>query len=503
MKTLRAFLVLVGFVFVFSIFSSIAFAGATDPAWDENTTNTTSGSTYVAGRIYNFGINWTNSSFGAPVIDNVTFETNMTTGSTTLVNITKNNTANYTTFSNDTNGVWNISFTQEQLAGAGVYVFRWYANDTSNVWNKTDQWVYNISQGITNVTLFLDGTQGNKSYLRGASANISVVANTSYTVTVNLTTDFTSTYNASNSSQLDNATILTYAAGTNYNITGFFGGDTNYTSALQTYWLNITTTGNGGSCSAAIQCVGGYCVHNLCRSASTYCGDTYCDSGESCSSCSGDCGTCYLPPAVSSASPGEANVIISSIQPAVTKIIDTSSADVSINEIEVTTTERVLNVIIQMEESDQKPSAVATEATGSVYKYIDITATNLEDDNIEEGKLRFKVEQSWISDNSIDSATITLNRYSDAAWAELATSLLREDTEYVYYEAVTPGFSYFAISGETVVPTTTTTTTVPTTTTTSVGIPIGETGTWQMLAIVAIIVVVLVFVLYKKGIIKF
>jgi len=49
---------------------------------------------------------------------------------------------------------------------------------------------------------------------------------------------------------------------------------------------------NGESCSDDNECQSDYCVHGTCRSSSTYCGDDYCDSGESCSSCSSDCGSC-------------------------------------------------------------------------------------------------------------------------------------------------------------------------------------------------------------------
>ena len=49
---------------------------------------------------------------------------------------------------------------------------------------------------------------------------------------------------------------------------------------------------DGGSCSNALECIGGYCVHGTCRSQNTYCGDTHCDSGETCSSCNLDC-DCY------------------------------------------------------------------------------------------------------------------------------------------------------------------------------------------------------------------
>lgn len=53
-----------------------------------------------------------------------------------------------------------------------------------------------------------------------------------------------------------------------------------------------TKKSNGESCSATSECSGGYCVWSKCRSSGTYCGDSYCDSGESCSSCSSDCNAC-------------------------------------------------------------------------------------------------------------------------------------------------------------------------------------------------------------------
>lgn len=46
---------------------------------------------------------------------------------------------------------------------------------------------------------------------------------------------------------------------------------------------------DGQSCSSGSQCYGGYCVHGICRSSSTHCGDNYCDNGESYESCSADC----------------------------------------------------------------------------------------------------------------------------------------------------------------------------------------------------------------------
>jgi len=48
----------------------------------------------------------------------------------------------------------------------------------------------------------------------------------------------------------------------------------------------------GESCDYNSDCESGYCVHNICRSSLTYCGDGYCDTGETCSNCELDCGKC-------------------------------------------------------------------------------------------------------------------------------------------------------------------------------------------------------------------
>jgi len=55
---------------------------------------------------------------------------------------------------------------------------------------------------------------------------------------------------------------------------------------------SFTDAATCSSCTANSQCTSGYCVHSTCRAGPTYCGDSYCDSPETCSSCSSDCGAC-------------------------------------------------------------------------------------------------------------------------------------------------------------------------------------------------------------------
>jgi hypothetical protein len=75
---------------------------------------------------------------------------------------------------------------------------------------------------------------------------------------------------------------------------------------------------------------------------------------------------------------------------------------------------------------------------------------NIEDEQIKESKIKFKVEKKWLSDNNINKLTVKLNRYNNG-WNNLTTKMLSDDDNYVYYESESPGFSLFAITGDIVV----------------------------------------------------
>jgi PGF-pre-PGF domain-containing protein len=92
-------------------------------------------------------------------------------------------------------------------------------------------------------------------------------------------------------------------------------------------------------------------------------------------------------------------------------------------------------------------SAEIPEPSGIGYIYLDVEVENAGDAKIE-GRIEFKVANSWIADNSIDEATVTLSRYEGGGWKTLPTSKVGEDNATVYFEAQTPGFSTFAITGE-------------------------------------------------------
>lgn len=95
-------------------------------------------------------------------------------------------------------------------------------------------------------------------------------------------------------------------------------------------------------------------------------------------------------------------------------------------------------------------SIVEEPAPGTVYKNLNIWVGNSgfsSSDNLENARINFRVNGTWLSENRISETTMTLYRYSDDTWNALPTNLTGEDQNYFYFSSETPGFSPFAIAG--------------------------------------------------------
>jgi len=60
---------------------------------------------------------------------------------------------------------------------------------------------------------------------------------------------------------------------------------------VQGMTLYFNKTPNSEPCYYNLGCTSNFCVHNVCRASSTFCGDGFCDSGETNATCSADCPT--------------------------------------------------------------------------------------------------------------------------------------------------------------------------------------------------------------------
>lgn len=86
-----------------------------------------------------------------------------------------------------------------------------------------------------------------------------------------------------------------------------------------------------------------------------------------------------------------------------------------------------------------------------VYKNLNIWVGNLgwaNPENIASPTINFFVEKSWVTENNIDESTIRLNRYNEGEWNPLDTEKMGEDEDNLYFDAQTPEYSPFAITGK-------------------------------------------------------
>ena len=147
-----------------------------------------------------------------------------------------------------------------------------------------------------------------------------------------------------------------------------------------------------------------------------------------------------------------------------TTVAITKSDTLKIDLIEIEVKNEVKNVEVTVKESSKPAEAtiVISSDQGKIYKYLEITTTISKTD-IAKVKVRFKVEKSWVSSNSIDPNTIALNKLVNTTWEKLATKKISEDTINIFYEAEMSSLSIFAVTGQisTALITTTTTTTLP------------------------------------------
>ena len=78
------------------------------------------------------------------------------------------------------------------------------------------------------------------------------------------------------------------------------------------------------------------------------------------------------------------------------------------------------------------------------YRQIEPIAVN--PGALSRGIITFRVTRRWLASNDVTPAQVTMLRNHDGTWSELPTTYLRNEGNYYYFAAMTPGFSCFAVA---------------------------------------------------------
>ena len=115
-----------------------------------------------------------------------------------------------------------------------------------------------------------------------------------------------------------------------------------------------------------------------------------------------------------------------------------------IEEIAVTGKENENDIAIRVEALKGLSKSVSVAPQGTVYRHLNIIAGTAK---IKEAVIKFKVENSWLADNSLAGGEVKLLRWDGSKWNQLETSEKNKNDKFTFYEAKTAGFSSFAITG--------------------------------------------------------
>jgi len=102
------------------------------------------------------------------------------------------------------------------------------------------------------------------------------------------------------------------------------------------------------------------------------------------------------------------------------------------------------DVIINIEEFSKRPKSVKG-LNKRTYKYLDISP---EDDDLEfsSAVISFTLNRALLDSDGVSVDSVVLNHYKNNEWIEIKTNFINVIDGVAYFEAITDGFSYFAIS---------------------------------------------------------
>jgi PGF-pre-PGF domain-containing protein len=143
---------------------------------------------------------------------------------------------------------------------------------------------------------------------------------------------------------------------------------------------------------------------------------------------------------------GNANITIPSVAAGkMTNVSITKTENVAFRQINISVVNSVNNIKIVITKLAGSPASVTHIIEGKVYHYIQIDKTNFTDTDLSKVYIKFAVNKTWLTDSEVDKTNISLYRWTNNKWNELTTTFLSNDSSEAFYQAESPGFSYFLI----------------------------------------------------------
>jgi PGF-pre-PGF domain-containing protein len=316
--------------------------------------------------------------------------------------------------------------------GEGHLNYTFWMNNTQGAWNESGRYWLTLDLTptvISNITAEPGIYSAPVSWETGFPADSAVYygSGDEANLTLNMTN---STLDTNHSLLLDNLSMKTEYF---YNITSCDNlsvCNTSGTWNFITLCLESWVYGEWGSCSGGYQ----YRSYTDSNGCGTY--DNLSATSRECDDGGGGGGAESYPTAMK---------VWSGISPGTPAVMDIEREGISATSVSLEVSEKVGTCNVVVKGFSSRPSGVSETPPGRVHSYLNITTT-ANRSRVSRVTIGFSVGRSWIEGNSIDNRTIRLMRL-EGNWTGLPTTLTGSDNTSLRFTAVSPGFSWLAVTG--------------------------------------------------------
>ena len=145
--------------------------------------------------------------------------------------------------------------------------------------------------------------------------------------------------------------------------------------------------------------------------------------------------------------PPPATVRLSSLVAGENAIANFENFGIPVRKVVLVPTTSQASALVAIRWLTEKPAELPCPP-GVTFAYLELST----DASIDNATIEFTVPRSWLIQNSVGENTVDLYHYSNNEWRKLPTAKVGENSAYIFYSAVSPGLSTFAISGQQVSP---------------------------------------------------
>jgi len=128
--------------------------------------------------------------------------------------------------------------------------------------------------------------------------------------------------------------------------------------------------------------------------------------------------------------------------------VDVGNGEIGVSKINFKLSKTEKGIVMKVERATKSDLPRNARELQKVYKYIEIKTGTFDQSSLESVSIEITVTKLWLENQGLTAENVNMFRLVGNEWQELPTKVLSSKGNSVTLEAVTPGFSFFAIAAK-------------------------------------------------------